>query len=176
MPTLIDISSATTIGDMTAGGGLAALKDGNTATAGRKEATSGYCGVVVASKIDSGQIDSADNGFDGSGLTTSITIKLFGKVSGTPSSATDGTELGSTTFTDVNSLTTKTITSSDKTTVFNSVWFTISTGVWANATEMRFYLPDPVSTIKKAAGVAYASIKKVAGVVIASVKKLSGVA
>mgnify|MGYP001583533996 CR=1 FL=1 len=38
------------------------------------------------------------------------------------------------------------------------------------------YYPGIVTSIKKVAGVAYASIKKVSGVAIASVKKVSGVA
>ena len=173
---LIDISAATMFGNMTTPS-LNNHRDGNTGTYSYYANTDGWTGCVltVATPIISAQIDSADNGFDASGLSTSITIDLYGKsTSGAPSTVTDGTLLATTTFTDVESITTKTLTPSDTSTLFYSVWFRVRTGVWAVASEIRFY-NNSDSTIKKAAGVIRASLKKVAGVVIASIKKISGV-
>lgn len=145
MAILIPLTGLTTFGDMTQGGGLAAIFDSNSWTAGRKEATVGYAGVVfnTLKNIDSVQLDSALNGFDASGLSTSITLELYAKESGTPSSGTDGTLLGSLSFTDTESVLTKTITSSNKSTLFNCAWIRITTGVWANCVEARFYTNPP---------------------------------
>lgn len=53
----------------------------------------------------------------------------------------------------------------------SDVWSIPGAGV-----DLVFYTLEPDTSIKKVAGVAYASLKKVAGVAIASVKKVAGVA
>jgi hypothetical protein len=136
------MSGLTKFGNMTGGDGLAGIFDSNAGTYGYSETTDGYAGAVLSEPVPifDAQIDSTDNGFDASGLTSQITIDLYGKsTAGTPSSATDGTLLATTTFTDINAGITKTLVSSDNLTKFYSVWFRIRTGVWAIAREMRFY-------------------------------------
>jgi hypothetical protein len=136
-------TSGTKIGDMTVLG-LDRIFDGQ-GTSSYAQATSGYVGVVFSTPhtISSVQIDSQPNGFDASGLTTQITLTLYGRTSGVPSYSTDGTLIGNlSAFTDINSVTTKTITSTDTTTQFSCVWVRIQTGVWSAATEMRIYGDD----------------------------------
>lgn len=146
MTTLIDTSTLTKIGNMTTNG-IAYLFDGSTGTNAYSAATTGYAGVALSAstKISYAEIDSQTNGFDASGSTTSITLKLYGKTGSVPSSGTDGTLLCTVgPFTDVNSLNTKTLTSSDQTTLFDYVWIYVSTGVWSAAVELRFYAVDSV--------------------------------
>lgn len=144
---LIDLTGLTTFGNMTYGDGLAGIMNPDTAHVGYSQSTGGYAGVTLAtaSKIVSADIISADNGFDASSNTTSITIKLYGKTGSAPSSATDGTVLGTLTFTDVNTNTTKTITSSNQDTAYNHVWVSVTTGVWCILAAFKPYTIDAVS-------------------------------
>jgi len=143
---LIDTTSLTKFGDMTYSGGLNAIFDSSASTSGYAQATSGYVGVTLseATAIASVELLPQTNGFDASGLTTSITIKLYGKQGSTPASATDGTLLGQITFTDVNSQTPRTITSNDTSTLYNHVWVYLTTGVWTALSGVSFYSEDEV--------------------------------
>lgn len=102
MSAQIDTSNLAKIGNMTSGGGLAAIMDGSSGTVGYAESTLGYAGVTLAAptRIDHAKLTSADNGFDASGLTTGITLYLYGKAGTAPSHAHDGQLLGQMSFTD----------------------------------------------------------------------------
>lgn len=103
---LVDREAGTNIGDMTAGGGLAAAFDGVTnepsaSCAVKLTATSVYIGKALAEPIIFDQAvvrGSNDNGFV-SGANPSLTINIRGK-NGVPASATDGTIIGTLTFAD----------------------------------------------------------------------------
>ena len=149
---LIDLNGCTKIGNLTSGGGLASVFDGENTTVGYAQATSGYAGVSLPApkRIDRVEVSSAENGFDASGLETAITLQLYGKVGVAPSSSTDGVLLGSTAFTDQNLRRTITVASSDKSTEFNHVWVRVVTGVWSILAELRVFeagevepLPEP---------------------------------
>jgi len=146
-PTQLD-TSGTKIGNMTSGYGLVGLFDGQVNN-NYYQGVDGYAGVVFSTPhtISSVEIDSQINGYDASGSTTQITLSVYARTSGTPSSSTDGTLIGSlATFTDTNAYLTKTITSTDTTTQFSCVWIRIQTSVWAAATEIRFYGDDDGNT------------------------------
>lgn len=145
MPTLIDTSSLVKIGDMTSGGGLAgAISHTDGGTTGYKPATIAWAGVTLSAPapIQNVEVTSATNGFDASGLTTTITLQLYGKQGTAPANGTNGTLLGSITFTDVNATTTKTINSNDTTTEWDHVWVRGTTGVWVVTDSMKFYEAD----------------------------------
>lgn len=131
---VIPTAGKTLIGDMTGSDGLPAHHDSNTGSVGYAAATSGYSGVDFGAgngvRVEKVEVSSNVNGFDASGSTTTINIKLFGSNS-LPSNGTDGTELGATgDFTDTNAIHSKTITSSDTTTRYRYVWTYCTTGVW----------------------------------------------
>lgn len=154
----IDLSGLTRIGNMTSGSGLNALFDGNEGTTGYAAGTSGYGGVTFGSAqaIDRVQVVSASNGFDASGSSTSITLKLYGKTGSAPASATDGTLLGSIgPFTDVEAVTTHTIFSNDTTSTWDHAWVNFATGVWCIAGEIRFYAPLGAPSVAAAARAVY---------------------
>jgi hypothetical protein len=93
--------------------------------------------VIVYGSNDQGYIN---------GATPNVTITLYGKNGGAPSSGTDGTSLGSITFADTaNESSGRTITSSDTTTEWDYVWVNLvpATGT-ANILlgELQIYLPD----------------------------------
>lgn len=145
MPTLIDTTSLTKIGDMVSGGGLpAAINPNDSGATGYKQATTGWGGVTLAAPtpIFSVDVTSAANGFDASGLTTPVTLQLYGKQGAAPTSSTNGTLLGSLSFTDVNATTTKTINSTDTTTEWDHVWVRGTTGVWFITEAMKYYEAD----------------------------------
>lgn len=139
----IILTYLTLFGNMIYGQGLAALVDGYTNNV-YNTTTQGYAGVVFTepTNILLAEIDSQTNGFDASGAETTITLRLYGRTSGTPAHATDGTLLGSTTFADVNELRTKQIIPNDTSTEYHCAWWVIDTGVWAAATEMQFFTDD----------------------------------
>lgn len=162
MATLIDISTATLFGNMSQSNGLGVLVDGSNAVWGYAYPDPGYCGVVLPypTRIDSAQLDSsAVYGFDGSGYDYVVTLSLYGRTSGLPSTPTDGTHLGSVIFTDANILQTKTVESLDKDTVFSSVWWrVVSTVKGSMATEMRFYSAEnPIIAVRSSIIRQYAS-------------------
>jgi hypothetical protein len=137
--TLIPYTTGLTIfGDMTLGNGINGIFSGGY---GYKEATVGYAGYVFASpaNIAEMKVDSAALGFDASGSTTSITLELYARESGTPANSTDGTLLGTLSFTDVNAAQTKTIPSSNQSANFSCAWIRVTTGVWALCSNALIY-------------------------------------
>lgn len=166
MPTLIDISTATLFGNMSQSSGLGVLVDGSNAVWAYAYPGPGYCGVVLPApaRIDSAQIDSYSLlGFDGSEANYVITLNLYGRESGLPSTPSDGTHIGTTIFTDENILQTKTVESLDKETVFSAVWWRVIASIGETvygsmATEMRFYsAADPHVAIRSSLFRHYAS-------------------
>lgn len=138
---MLNLSTLPRIGNMTQGGGLAAVFDGSQATAGRNEATSGWVGVdlVTPRRIDRASLIPPANGFDASGLATSITLTLRAKNGDAPTGPHDGIALGSVSFTDVNAAFPREIISTEKATAWRYVWVTVSTGVWATVAEMALF-------------------------------------
>lgn len=130
---LIDRTTGTNIGNMTANAGINAAWDGNTNQNSAASACStnntpgiGYCGKTFAVPTALSSVDtygSNDQGYVTSG-NPSTTLELYGKTGAAPSSATDGTLLGSVTFTDTanESGAPRTITSSDVTTYWDHGW------------------------------------------------------
>lgn len=138
--TLVDRTTGTNIGNMTLGGGRAAVFDGTTnqtAAAGAGiSASPGYVGKTHgAGKALSRVIVYGSNnvGFVNTGTTTSVTITLYAK-NGVPASATDGTSLGAITFNQsaTNESAGRTINSSDTTTTYTNYWVYVNGG--ANST------------------------------------------
>lgn len=139
----IDGTALSKAGNMTAGGGLAAVFDNDENTAGHNPATSGFVWLGLASptKIDRIEVISTTNGFDASGSTTAITLTARGKVgSAAPTgSPTSHTNLGGVAFTDINARTVKTISATNKTTAFDWVGINMTTGVWSSIAEICVY-------------------------------------
>jgi hypothetical protein len=98
---LLNTSGATPIGDMTGGGNLAAINDGDETEAiadcaSKSSATSAYIGFTLAAakKIQSVKIyGSNDQGFV-NGANPNVTLSLYGKTGSAPANATDGTVIG----------------------------------------------------------------------------------
>lgn len=131
---MIDRTSGTNIGSMTAAGGLAAAFDGvtvqnATACCSTPSGTSGYVGKTLASasKIDHAVVYSASDAGFVSSANPEVTLELYAKTGAAPASATDGTLLGTHTMTDVQQTNIVELTSSDKATAFAHVWVHIST-------------------------------------------------
>lgn len=146
MTTQIDTTTLAKIGNMTTNG-IGQLFDGSTATNAYFAGTQGWAGVTLGAptKIHSAQVVSQANGFDASGGTSQITLRLYGKNGTAPTNATDGTLLATDSFTDINAMTTKTLTSNNQATSYDHVWVAITTGVWAAAVELRFYAAEEVA-------------------------------
>lgn len=144
--TLIDTTGLTKIGDMTSGGGLtAAVNTGDGGSTGYKTGTTGWAGVALAAPTAISHVDvtSATNGFDASGSTSQITLKLYGRQGTAPAHATNGVLLGTVgPFTDVNATTVKTIPSGDTTTEWDYLWVTGTTGVWTVYESIKPYAAD----------------------------------
>lgn len=142
----IDISHASKFGNLVGGGGLGAAFDGNVNTIAYAESSVGYVGVSLpsAKRIERLEVVSAANGFDASGLTTGITLQLYGKKGAAPVSSTDGVVIGVASFTDQNVQRTVALQSNDKATLFDHVWLRLSTGVWSVVADFRlFEAPEP---------------------------------
>lgn len=142
----IDVSNAAKFGSLTLGGGLATAFDKNGGTTAYTDSTTGFVGVSIPEpkRIDRVEAVSATNGFDASGLTTSITLQLYGKKGAAPVSATDGVVIGVASFTDQNVRRAVTLQSNDKVTLFDHIWIRLSTGVWSVVAELRlFEAPEP---------------------------------
>lgn len=137
---LIDTSNLVKFGNMNSGGGLSAVFDGDSVTTGYVQAVVGYAGITLpmAKRVGSVDITSATNGFDASGQTSLIELRLYGK-NGIPSNADDGALLASSKFTDQNIQRTISLESSDKVSSFTHVWVKVHTGVWAVAADVKFY-------------------------------------
>jgi hypothetical protein len=144
----INLSSLPTIGNMTRGGGLATLFDGNSQTGAWAESTLGWAGVDFGSSpqaISEAVLFSASNGFDASGSASSIRLRLYGKNGGAPTGPTDGTLLGTLGyFTDPNAATSRSITTAN-TEAWRYVWATVETGVWAILLDIELYDRDSVA-------------------------------
>lgn len=137
---LIELINLVKFGTLSGGAGLAGVFDGNLATTGYAQAVVGYAGVALTepARIRKAEVTSATNGFDASGSTTGIELRLYGK-NGMPSSADDGMLLASSSFTDQNVQRTITLESTDSISAFTHVWVKIHTGVWAVAADVKFY-------------------------------------
>lgn len=99
--------SGTSIGDLTGGGGLAAVFDGDNsktyAQCATVAATTGYVGKTPASAVKVSRAivyGSSDKGFV-TGASPAVTLSLYGKTGAAPANGTDGTLLGSVSFIDV---------------------------------------------------------------------------
>jgi hypothetical protein len=143
---LINNDGLTHFGDIERSGGIDGNRgrvfDEEVGTSAYREATTGYAGVslAAATQIDSVEFVSQVNGFDASGLSTSITLQAYCKTTtGAPANATDGTLIGSMTFTDSEAVTTKLIASNDPSLQCRYVWGKLTTGVWSTLTELRIY-------------------------------------
>jgi len=143
----IDITGFVKIGDMLSGGGLAATSDDDIGTTGYVSSPQGWAGVIfpAPTKVEKVVVTSAGNGFDASGLTTSITLNLRAKTGAAPISRTDGTVLATQAFTDQNVQYTKSLTSNDVTTEWDHVWVDVQTGSWSVIAEIEVYEPDVAS-------------------------------
>lgn len=138
---LIDTTHLSKFGNMTSGGGLSAVFDGNTASTGYAQLPVGYAGVILpaATRIARMEIESPSNGFDASGATTGILIQVYGKNGAQPYGPSDGILLASTQLTDQNIVRTISIPSTDTFTPYQFVWARVQTGVWSVASEIRFF-------------------------------------
>lgn len=144
--TIIDLESLVKFGNLSSGGGVAAVFDGVPSTSGYAMSASGYAGTTlgVPRRIDRVSFSSKNSGFDGSGSTTQVTAQLYAKTGAAPTTATDGKLIGTSTFTDQNITRTLTLDSTDKDTLFDHVWLRLTTGVWVEIAELSFYeAPEP---------------------------------
>lgn len=166
----ISQATGTNIGDMTGSGGLAGAYDGSANTyADRGAVAPGYVGKNYSSapKKISKVVATSHNsaaGFDGTSAASNITITLYGKNGGAPSSGTDGTSLGTTgSFADGAGPTAKTITSSDQATLWDYVWVYITSSVAEpRIAEVVFHEPGVTNnlTVRSAAFTAAAAPTK----------------
>lgn len=144
---LIDRTLGTNIGNMTSGGGLAALFDGVISQAYAVSAigptSTGYGGKTLAAPRVFGQAiayGSTDQGFV-SGSNPSISFEIRGKNGTAPASFADGTLLASLTFTDTtNESAGRILTSTDLVTAWDHLWLTATGSVFIfGATELQLY-------------------------------------
>jgi hypothetical protein len=143
---LINNDGLTSFGDIDRSSGTDGHRglvfDEDIGTSAYRESTTGYAGVSFAAptQVDSVEFVSQMNGFDASGLSTSITLQAYCKTTtGAPANASDGTLIGSMTFTDVEAVTTKIIASNAPSLQCRYVWGKLTTGVWSTLTELRIY-------------------------------------
>jgi hypothetical protein len=136
--TEIDNSAFPRLGNMTYGSGLAGIFDGVPGTTGYREASTAWAGLDMTAdpqSIGSIEVVSATNGFDASGLTTSITLTVTGvDTSGTT------VALGSQSFTDVNATTTRVFNLPTQG-PFREIRVSWQTGVWSVGAEVRIFEP-----------------------------------
>lgn len=144
---IIDTGPLVKLGTLTSGGGLSAALDADISTSGYAEAPQGWVGASlgVPSAIQKVSLTPPILGFDSSGLTTPVTMILYGKVGSAPINADDGIALGSTSFTDVNEQREVEIYSYDTTTLWNHVWVKITTGVWTATAAVLFSSPPDLA-------------------------------
>lgn len=142
----IDTAPLAKFGSLVSGGGLSAVFDGVATTSGYATAGSGFAGVSLDTprRVACVKFSSKADGFDGSGLCSTITAQLYGKAGAAPSSATDGQLIGAMTFTDQNVARSISLESTDKESLFEHVWLRMTTGVWVEVAELEFYeAPEP---------------------------------
>jgi predicted RecA/RadA family phage recombinase len=131
--TPISGATGTNIGDLTGGGGLAAIFDGTTSQndAASGQTVSGGGTTAYAGKNYSlspkritqvvAYPSNASSWFSAADGTLNVTLTLYGKNGGAPANSTDGTSLGSVgPFSEDGA--SRTITSSDTTTLWDYVW------------------------------------------------------
>lgn len=140
----VDTTSGVRFGNLTKGGGLPALFDGEDSTVAYSETQVGYFGTSLpgAKRIDRVELSSATNGFDASGHTTNINIKLYARNGSPPAHAVDGVLLGSVNVVDENQIRVVCVESSDKKNLYEYVWVRIATGVWTIASEIEIFEAD----------------------------------
>jgi hypothetical protein len=154
---LISQGTGTAIGDMTAGGGLAAAFDGNANQAmlasAHRAAVNGYVGKNYSSDPKRiGQVKATaanNNGFGGS-TSHNISITIYGKNGGAPSNGTDGTSLGTTGTITVTGSQVVTIVSTDSATSWDYVWayvVNVSAAAFVAVCELEFYLNDTINNM-----------------------------
>ena len=145
-------SGGTNIGDFSAGGGLTAGFDGNTAqtpAAGARKTgnSTGYIGKNHGSsvyKLSSAKVYPCTASGDPAGFAndgTTFTLTLYGKATA-PASATDGTSLGTTGSISI-AAALQTITSSDTTTAYQYFWVAFTGGAGGGSfycSEVEFYV------------------------------------
>jgi hypothetical protein len=129
--TELDYTGSSNIGDLTAGGGLAAAFDGTTAQAAascaeKAAATTAYVGktLAAAEPIHSVKIYGSNDAGYVAAINPNVTAKLYGKNGTVPASGTDGTLLATLTpFADTaDEHIARTITSGDTTTPYLHTW------------------------------------------------------
>lgn len=166
----------TAIGDMTAGGGLAAAFDGTTAKAAAasssKAANTGYVGRTLPVALPIKKVEvwpASDSGF-ALGEAGSITLQLYGKNGAAPANSTDGTLLGTSTAADA-IVGPVTINSSDTATPFLHRWVRNNNAAATNvyAAQTRHYTNG---LRKAAAGGGTASLWMFAGGTVKVMKGL----
>lgn len=131
---------ATLIGDMTAGGGLAAARDSATnqasgSCAGKAATQDAYLGGTLANakSITFATIYGSNNQGYFQGSNPSMTFELYGKTGAAPANSADGTLLGTLTFTDTsNESGGRTISSTDQVTTWDHIWIRLTTAAAAN--------------------------------------------
>lgn len=144
---VIDTGPLVKLGTLTSGGGLAAALDADISTSGYAEAPQGWVGASlgVPSAIQKVSLTPPILGFDSSGLTTPVTLTLYGKTGSAPINSDDGVALGSTSFTDVNEQRVVEIYSYDTSTLWNHVWVKLETGVWTATAAVLFSSPPDLA-------------------------------
>ncbi len=149
--------TGTSIGDMTAQGGLAAAFDGDTTQASpvcavKTGGTGGYIGKTPAAAVNFGRAyiyGSSNDGFDNGTAGTTITINIRGKNGAAPTSRTDGTVVGTTSFTDANDSAVHVIDSSNLSSTWDHIFAEISSNAaggswWAICAELQLYSGNTV--------------------------------
>lgn len=149
---LIDPAGLIAFGNMSKGGGLAALFAAG-ADVGYAETSTGWAGLTFAAptRIKRVAITSASNGYDASGAATPVTLRLYGKTGAAPTGPSDGVLLASLAITDPNAVVIRDLLSADQFTTFDHGWISITSGVWAIGQYIQFealdetdlFLPTP---------------------------------
>jgi hypothetical protein len=135
----ISLGALTSIGNMTGGGGLATVFDGDTtedfASSATRNNSGNYVGKTMAAPtvIHSAVVyGTNDQGFI-SGSNPSVTLDLYGKQGTAPANATDGTVIGTVTFTDTADESAGRSITSDSAVLWDHVWVTqnanLNTGI-----------------------------------------------
>jgi hypothetical protein len=133
------ISGMTSIGNMTGGGGLATVFDGDLtetfATSATRSGSGNYVGKTMTEPtaiVSAVVYGSDDQGFI-SGSNPSVTLDLYGKQGAAPANATDGTIIGTVTFTDTADESAGRSITSDSAVLWDHVWITqnanLNTGI-----------------------------------------------
>lgn len=139
----LDLSGLPRLGNMLSGGGLNAIFDGAGATSGYIQATSGWCGLDFGAPVALGKVEfqSPSNGFDASGFTAAIVLKVYGTDT-LPTVGSTGTLLASQSFTDVNAVQLKELIISSPA-AYRYYTFAVETSgfpsVWAVLAEVRCF-------------------------------------